>query len=238
MTPEDSCLFTAFIADLHPGLGASIARRYEGGYDAAAGRARFSAWLSAHTDHEEPLADYLARAGRAPQLTAEQEASLAARAQAGERAAAQLADGDAALAGPARAMLEHTVQDGAQAGEQLLEASLRLVVTLAKRFAGRGLAFADLVQAGHRGLNRALQKYDPARGYRFAAFATWWIRQAITRAIADQPAASLDREAGALGPVPRAADRLTEAEGQLLRALGRAPTPEELATELDPSALA
>jgi len=231
MTPDESRLF---IADLHPGLGAYLARRYEGGYDAVAGRTRFLLWLATHVDGVDTLRDYLARAARAPQLSAEAEASLARRVRAGQRAEEGLADGggtpagpaDAADAGPAglaRAELERVAQDGAQAGDQLLEANLHLVVAIAKRFADRRVPFADLVQAGHRGLVRALQKYDPAAGYRFSTYATWWVRQAITRATAGQPPAA-----------PAAIDRLTETERQLLQALGRSPTPEELATELDP----
>ena len=228
MTPDESRLF---IADLHPGLGAYLARRYEGGYDAPAGRTRFLLWLATHVDGVDTLRDYLARAARAPQLSAEAEASLARRVRAGQRAEESLAGGDGTLAGPAglagragaaRAELERVAQDGAQAGDQLLEANLHLVVAIAKRFADRRVPFADLVQAGHRGLVRALQKYDPAAGYRFSTYATWWVRQAITRATAGQPPAA-----------PAALDRLTETERQLLQALGRSPTPEELATELD-----
>jgi RNA polymerase primary sigma factor len=232
MTPDESRLF---IADLHPGLGAYLARRYEGGYDAPAGRTRFLLWLAMHVDGTDMLRDYLARAARAPQLSAEAEASLARRVRAGQRAEEELADGGGTLAGPgglagpagpagpARAELERVAWDGAQAGEQLLEANLHLVVAIAKRFADRRVPFADLVQAGHRGLVRALQKYDPAAGYRFSTYATWWVRQAITRATAGQPPAA-----------PAAIDRLTQTERQLLQALGRSPTPEELATELDP----
>ena len=220
MTPDDSRLF---IADLHPGLGAYLARRYEDGYDAPAGRTRFVLWLAAHVEGVDTLRDYLARAAGAARLSAESEATLARQFQAGRHAEEQLAADGGTLAGPARAELERAARDGVQAGEQLVEASLHLVVAIAKRFADRGVPFLDLVQAGHRGLVRALQKYDPAASYRFAAYAPWWIRQAITRATADRPPAA-----------PEAIDRFIAAERELLQALGRSPTPEELATELDP----
>ena len=220
MTQDDSRLF---IADLHPGLGAYLARQYEGGYDAPAARTRFVLWLAAHVEGVDTLRDYLARAARAPQLSAEAEASLARQVRAGQHAAAELADGGGTLAGPARAELERVARDGVQAGDQLVEANLHLVVATAKRFADRRVPFLDLVEAGHRGLVLALQKYDPAAGYRFSTYATWWIRQAITRATAGQPPAA-----------PEASDRFIEAERELLQALGRSPTPEELATELDP----
>jgi RNA polymerase primary sigma factor len=219
MTPDDSRLF---IADLHPGLGAYLARQYEGGYDAPAGRTRFLLWLAAHVEGADTLRDYLARAARTPQLSAEAEASLARRVRAGQHAEEELADGGGTLAGLARAELERVARDGAQAGDQFLEANLHLVVAIAKRFADRRVPFLDLVQAGHRGLVLALQKYDPAGGYRFSAYATWWVRQAITRATAGQPPAA-----------SQAVDRLTETERHLLQTLGRAPTPEELAADLD-----
>lgn len=194
MTPDDSDLF---IAELYPRLGAHLARQHEGGYDAVAGRARFVLWLAAHTDGADAVRDYLARADRAPRLTTAEEAALAARVQARE-------------------------PDAVQAGDQLAEANLHLVVTMARRYTERGLPFAELVQAGHAGLARAVQKYDPGRGYRLGTYATWWIRQSITRALSGRPP----------GPQPGAADRLTQAEAELIQVLGRAPSPEELAAYL------
>lgn len=225
MTHDDSRLF---IADFHPALGAYLARRHESGYDAVAGRARFLFWMAAHVDGVDTLRDYLARAERAPRLTAESEAGLAARVRAGRRAASQLAEGGAGLASPARAELERAARDDAQAEDQLLEANLYLVVAMAKRFAERGAPFADLVQAGHRGLVRAVEKYDPARGYRFGTYATWWIRKAITRAVVSHALAG-----SAPASSPGSTDALTEAEQRILRVLGREPSPEELAAELD-----
>ncbi|HXT89206.1 MAG TPA: sigma-70 family RNA polymerase sigma factor, partial [Trebonia sp.] len=202
-----------FIADLHPGLGAYLAQRYEGGYDAPAGRTRFLLWLATHVDGVDTLRDYLARAARAAQLSAEAEASLARQARAGQRAEEELAaDGSGELAAQARAELERVAQEGVEAGNQLLEANLHLVVAIAKRFVDRRVPFVDLIQAGHEGLVRALQKYDPATGYRFSTYTTWWIRQAITRATAGKPPAP-----------PQSLDRLTEAERHLLQTLGRSP---------------
>jgi len=217
-----------FIADFHPRLGAYLARQHANGYDAAAGRTRFLLWLATHADGRDVLTDYLAKANRIPPLTAVQEAELANRIQAGHRAEEQLAEGGGALAGAARASLERAALDGAQASNRLQEASLRLVLSMAGRYTGRGVPLQDLIQEGNLGLIRAVQKYDPARGYRFAAFATWWIRQALTRAVAGQ--------AGRV-PVARPADQdsdpLIRTGRRLEQALGREPTPEELAAELD-----
>jgi len=218
-----------FIADFHPGLGARLARQHAHGYDAPAGRARFLLWLAAHADDGDgSLQDYLARVTRLPRLSAEEETGLAARIAAGRLAEGRLAEGRGTLTAEARASLERIVQDGSQAVTRLLEASLWLVTSAAERFTGRGMPFADLVQEGNLGLVRAIQHYDHTKGYRFAPFATWWIRQAITRAISAQPR---------LTPVPEPeaedTDELTRAERRLLQALGREPTPEELAAELD-----
>ncbi len=215
-TPPDARDEGLFIADFCPRLGAYLARQHANGYDAVAARARFVLWLGVHTDG-------------APGLSAQEETELAARITAGRRAAQSLAAGGA-LAAETRAHLERVVDDGGLAGDRLVEASLWLVVSLARRFAGRGVPLPELVEAGSTGLARAAEKYDPAKGYRFTTYATWWIRQAITRAVA-----------GRLGPsrVPVAApgaggaDELTAAERRLLDAVGPDPTPEELAAELD-----
>lgn len=232
MTPDDSRLF---IADIHPGLGAYLARRHESGYDAVAGRTRFLLWLAAHADGGDLLRTYLARAAQAPPLTPESEDDLATRVLAGRRAVSRLAEGGTALPGAARAELERAALAGAQAGDQLVEAHLHLVVAVARRFAGRGTPFADLVRAGHQGLVRATENYDPAKGYQFGAYAGWWIRQGISRTVAGQPRTSLAPapEAGAgPGPGPGGADVLAEAERRMLRELGREPSPEEIAAEL------
>jgi len=220
-----------FIADFYPRLGAYLARQHARGYDAAAGRARFLLWLAAHAgDGDGALRDYLAQAVRMSRLSAEEETELATRIAEGHRAEEYLAHGGDALTGDARAGLERIAQDGSEAGNRLLEANLWLVASMAERFTGRGRSFPDLVQEGNLGLIRAIQRYDHAKHYRFAAFATWWIRQAIARAVAGQPRLPTDLE-----PLAGVTDELAATEHRMLRALGREPTPEELAAELDPS---
>jgi DNA-directed RNA polymerase sigma subunit (sigma70/sigma32) len=222
--PPDDRHEALFIADFYPALGAYLARQHERGYDAVAGRARFMFWLAEHTDGGA-LTDYLARAVRMARLTADEETGLATRIAAGRRAEEQLAD---ALPGEAEASLRRIAEDGARAGHRLLEAHLWQVVSLAERFAGRGVPFPDLIQEGNLGLIRAIQQYDHTKGYRFATFAAWWIRQAITRAVTSRPAPAPTPEPGAGG-----IDELTLAERWMLQLLGREPTPEELAAELD-----
>jgi len=216
-----------FIADFCPRLGAYLARKHSRGYDAVAGRSRFLLWLAAHTDDRALMASVV-RAARLPRLTAEEEAELATRVRAGRSAEEQLAEGGDALAGQTRADLERAAEDGARAGDRLLEANLALVVSISKRFIGRGMPYADLIRTGRVGLTRAIQRYDHTKGYGFTTYATWSIRQAITRAVATR--LSLPRV-----PVPEAAriDDLVQAERRMLQALGREPTPEELAAELD-----
>jgi RNA polymerase primary sigma factor len=218
-----------FIADFYPRLGAWLARQHAGGYDAVAGRARFLLWLATHADDGDgPLRDYLARAIRMSPLSADEETELAMRIAAGRRAEDKLADDGDTLTSEARASLQQIAQDGSQAGNRLLEANLGLVVSVAERFSGRGVALPDLVQEGNLGLIRAIQRYDHAKHSRFAAFATWWIRQAINRAVTGQPRLTPipEREAGFI-------DELTLTERRMLQVLGREPAPEELAAELD-----
>ncbi len=217
-----------FIADFYPALGAYLARQHARGYDAVAGRARFLLWLAAHADDGDgPLRDYLAKAIRMPPLSAEEETELATRIADGRRAEEDLAEGGDALTDEARASLQQVAQDGRQAGNRLLEANLRLVVLVAERFTGRGLPFPDLIQEGNLGLIRAIEKYDRTKPYRFATFATWWIRQAITRAVAGQLRLTRVPESEA-----RVIDELTLTERRMLQTLGCEPTPEELAAEL------
>jgi len=219
-----------FIADFYPGFGAHLARQHANGYDAVAGRARFLHWLAVHADDGDgALMDYMARTVRLARLTAEEEAELSARIQAGRRAAEKLAEGGDALSRQARANLEQATQDGAEAGSRLLEANLWQVAAIAERFTDRGVPFADLVQEGNLGLTRAVQRYDHAKHYRFATFATWWVRQAITRSLAD----GRSRAAQPTEPDAGRIDELAQAERLLFLDLGREPTPEELAAELD-----
>jgi DNA-directed RNA polymerase sigma subunit (sigma70/sigma32) len=179
-----------FVAEFYPQLGEYLAQRYSARYDAAPGRARFLTWLTRHAvdDAQDPgpLRDYLAQISQVPQLSPGQEAELGIRIEAGRDAEATLADSGHGLDGAARLGLERIAEDGRQARNHLLEANLRLVVALAQRYPGRGAAVLDLIQEGNLGLVRAVERYDPRKGYRFSTYATWWIRQAITRAIAGQ----------------------------------------------------
>ena len=227
VTSPDGRHDALFIADFCPRLGAYLARQHANGYDAVAGRTRFLLWLAAHTD-DGALMAYVARAARLPRLTAEEETELAIRLLAGRSAEQQLAEGGDTLAGQARADLERTAEDGGRAGDRLLEANLALVVSISKRYIGRGMPNSDLIRAGRVGLTRAIERYDHTKGYRFTTYATWWIRQAITRALAAR--FSLSRI-----PASQAAgiDELAQTERRMLEALGREPTPEELAAELD-----
>ncbi len=175
-----------FVADFYPRLGEYLAEQYATGYDAGAGRARFQAWLSEHTEEADPVRDYLKQIGKVPGLTAEQEADLARQIEAGLFAEAKLAKDGASMPAGQRIDLEWIAELGTRAKNHLLEANLRLVVSVAKRYAGRGLLFPDLIQEGNLGLIRAVEKFDYTKGHRFSAYATWWIRQAITRALAEQ----------------------------------------------------
>jgi DNA-directed RNA polymerase sigma subunit (sigma70/sigma32) len=227
VTPPDDRHDALFIADFHPGLGAYLARQHARGYDAVAERARFVIWLAAHTD-VGAVGDDRSRAAHVPRLSAEEETGLATRIRAGRRAEETLAEGGGALTAEARASLQQVARDGGQAGNRLLEANLGLVVSVAERFTGRGVPSPDLIQEGNVGLARAIQKYDHTKGYRFETYATWWIRQAITRAVAGGLRRVTVAEVGAGG-----IDELTQTERQMLQVLGRGPTPEELAAELD-----
>jgi RNA polymerase primary sigma factor len=133
----------------------------------------------------DPVKDYLKQIGKVPLLNAEQEVELAKRIEAGLFAEEKLAERES-LSTDARIDLEWIAEDGTRAKNHLLEANLRLVVSLAKRYTGRGMLFLDLIQEGNLGLIRAVEKFDYTKGYKFSTYATWWIRQAITRAMADQ----------------------------------------------------
>jgi DNA-directed RNA polymerase sigma subunit (sigma70/sigma32) len=188
-----------FVADFYPQLGEYLAAGHATGYRAEAERARFLAWLTSHavddTASAGPVRDYLAQIAVVPRLTAAQETELAVRIETGRRAEQQLTADSGPPSSAGRLDLERLAEDGRQARNQLVEANLRLVVSLAKRFTGRGVLFLDLIQAGNLGLIRAVDKYDPDQGYRFATYASWWIRQALTRAIAAQVPATRRRPA-------------------------------------------
>jgi RNA polymerase primary sigma factor len=177
----------------------------------------------------DPVKDYLKQIGKVALLNAEQEVELAKRIEAGLFAEEKIAAGgikDRKL----RKDLEWIAEDGQRAKNHLLEANLRLVVSLAKRYTGRGMLFLDLIQEGNLGLIRAVEKFDYTKGYKFSTYATWWIRQAITRAMADQA-----RTIRIPVHMVEVINKLARVQRQMLQDLGREPTPEELAKELDMS---
>jgi RNA polymerase primary sigma factor len=175
----------------------------------------------------DPVKDYLKQIGKVPLLDAEQEVELAKQIEAGLFAQQKLADGSQNLRADARIDLEQVAEDGKRAKNHLLEANLRLVVSLARRYTGRGMLFLDLIQEGNLGLIRGMEKFDYTRGYKFSTYATWWIRQAITRAMADQA-----RTIRLPAHMAETIGRLARARRQMLQDLGREPTPGELAAGL------
>ncbi|MCC2333461.1 RNA polymerase sigma factor [Cellulomonas wangsupingiae] len=176
----------------------------------------------------DPVKDYLKQIGKVALLNAEQEVELAKRIEAGLFAEEKLAETRDQLEPKLRRELEWIAQDGRRAKNHLLEANLRLVVSLAKRYTGRGMLFLDLIQEGNLGLIRAVEKFDYTKGYKFSTYATWWIRQAITRAMADQA-----RTIRIPVHMVEVINKLARVQRQMLQDLGREPTPEELAKELD-----
>jgi RNA polymerase primary sigma factor len=175
----------------------------------------------------DPVKDYLKQIGKVALLNAELEVELAKRIEAGLFAEEKLAT-DKKISREAERDLKWVVKDGQRAKSHLLEANLRLVVSLAKRYTGRGMQFLDLIQEGNLGLIRAVEKFDYTKGYKFSTYATWWIRQAITRAMADQA-----RTIRIPVHMVEVINKLARVQRQLLQDLGREPTPEELARELD-----
>jgi RNA polymerase primary sigma factor len=176
----------------------------------------------------DPVKDYLKQIGKVPLLNAEQEVELAKRIEAGLFAEEQLGDENVKLKDKVRDEYEWIAEDGRRAKYHLLEANLRLVVSLAKRYTGRGMLFLDLIQEGNLGLIRAVEKFDYTKGFKFSTYATWWIRQAITRAMADQA-----RTIRIPVHMVEVINKLARVQRQMLQDLGREPTPEELAKELD-----
>ncbi len=176
----------------------------------------------------DPVKDYLKQIGKVPLLNAEQEVELAKRIEAGLFAEEKLAEPPAGPHDEQRWDMKWIAEDGRRAKNHLLEANLRLVVSLAKRYTGRGMLFLDLIQEGNLGLIRAVEKFDYTKGYKFSTYATWWIRQAITRAMADQA-----RTIRIPVHMVEVINKLARVQRQMLQDLGREPTPEELAAELD-----
>ena len=180
----------------------------------------------ANVDTDDTIGLYLKEVGRVPLLTAEQEVELAQRIERGRLAREELARGN--VSPRRRSELQHLIEDGWLAREHLITANSRLVISVAKKYMGRGVPFLDLIQEGNIGLIRAAKKFDYRRGHKFSTYATWWIRQAVTRAIADQ---------GRTIRVPvhmgDQINKLLRVQHQLTQRLGRDPTVEELAIALD-----
>ncbi|MCP2243172.1 RNA polymerase sigma factor [Lentzea rhizosphaerae] len=191
-------------------------------------QARKDAELTASADS---VRAYLKQIGKVALLNAEEEVELAKRIEAGLYAAERVRRSEEEaekLTPQLRRDLRWIVRDGERAKNHLLEANLRLVVSLAKRYTGRGMAFLDLIQEGNLGLIRAVEKFDYTKGYKFSTYATWWIRQAITRAMADQA-----RTIRIPVHMVEVINKLGRIQRELLQDLGREPTPEELAKEMD-----
>ncbi|GAA4040483.1 hypothetical protein GCM10023063_27560 [Arthrobacter methylotrophus] len=176
----------------------------------------------------DPVKDYLKQIGKVALLNAEQEVDLALRIEAGLFAEEKINADDGSMDPKLKRELEFIIHDGKRAKNHLLEANLRLVVSLAKRYTGRGMLFLDLIQEGNLGLIRAVEKFDYTKGFKFSTYATWWIRQAITRAMADQA-----RTIRIPVHMVEVINKLARVQRQMLQDLGREPTPEELALELD-----
>lgn len=176
----------------------------------------------------DPVKDYLKQIGRVSLLNAEQEVDLSERIEAGLYAQHLLDTEGENLDFRRRRELKWAANDGKKAKDHLLEANLRLVVSLAKRYTGRGMLFLDLIQEGNLGLIRAVEKFDWKKGFKFSTYATWWIRQAITRAMADQA-----RTIRVPVHMVEVINKLSRVQRQMLQDLGREPTPDELARELD-----
>ncbi|CAL8897552.1 RNA polymerase sigma factor [Kocuria varians] len=176
----------------------------------------------------DPVKDYLKQIGKVALLNAEQEVDLALRIEAGLYAEHKFAEEQDSMDADTRRAYRWVIHDGRRAKNHLLEANLRLVVSLAKRYTGRGMLFLDLIQEGNLGLIRAVEKFDYTKGFKFSTYATWWIRQAITRAMADQA-----RTIRIPVHMVEVINKLARVQRQMLQDLGREPTPEELANELD-----
>ena len=180
------------------------------------------------TNIEDPVRMYLKEIGKVPLLSADEEIELAQEMEAGDMALSQLEEMGDDIDEETRNQLQELVDKGDRAKKKLAEANLRLVVSIAKRYVGRGMLFLDLIQEGNLGLIKAVEKFDYRKGYKFSTYATWWIRQAITRAIADQA-----RTIRIPVHMVETINKLIRVSRQLLQELGREPSPEEIAKEMD-----
>ncbi len=179
------------------------------------------------TSTSDPVRMYLKEIGKVPLLTAKEEVILAKKIEAGEKATETLDEKAATLESGEIHKLKRAEREGLAAKRKLVEANLRLVVSIAKRYVGRGMLFLDLIQEGNLGLIRAVEKFDYRKGFKFSTYATWWIRQAITRAIADQA-----RTIRIPVHMVETINKLIRIQRQLLQDLGREPTPEEIAEKM------
>lgn len=196
--------------------------------DEGRAKARREVELALKAPSNDPVRMYLKEIGRVPLLTAQEEVSLAKRYEAGMLATERLASEGERLPRPKVAELMVVQHDGALAKRHLVEANLRLVVSIAKRYVGRGMAFLDLIQEGNMGLIRAVEKFDYDKGFKFSTYATWWIRQAITRAIADQA-----RTIRIPVHMVETINKLLRIQRQLLQDLGREPTTDEIGKQME-----
>jgi RNA polymerase primary sigma factor len=176
----------------------------------------------------DPVRMYLQEIGRYPLLTPQQEVELAMQMETGERANEKLKDASDDLPVSERTILERASRSADRARKRLVEANLRLVVSIAKKYVGRGLSLLDLIQEGNLGLIRAVEKFDYRKGFKFSTYATWWIRQAVTRALADQA-----RTIRVPVHMVETINKLARAQRALMQDLGREPTIEEIALELE-----
>ena len=190
-------------------------------------RARREVDMAMKAPTNDPVRMYLKEIGRVALLTAQEEVDLAKRIEAGELATAKLESGET-LSDDETFELRYNQRDGGAAKRHLVEANLRLVVSIAKRYVGRGMQFLDLIQEGNLGLIRAVEKFDYQKGFKFSTYATWWIRQAITRAIADQA-----RTIRIPVHMVETINKLVRIQRQLLQDLGREPTPDEIGKEME-----
>ncbi len=184
--------------------------------------------LALRVPTNDPVRMYLKEIGKVPLLTAAQEVELAKKIEAGEEASRRLQEEKEKLSREEIRVLRRQEREGQEAKRKLVEANLRLVVSIAKRYVGRGMLFLDLIQEGNLGLIRAVEKFDFRKGYKFSTYATWWIRQAITRAIADQA-----RTIRIPVHMVETINKLIRVQRQLLQELGREPTPEEIAEHME-----
>ncbi|HEX4016563.1 MAG TPA: RNA polymerase sigma factor [Frankiaceae bacterium] len=228
LPPEQMDIILQLLTDEQVELVDNTSESDEDDAESSAVRRKQEEELALKTPTSDPVRMYLKEIGKVPLLTAEEEVDLAKRIEAGLFASEKVATTTKKVADKLRRELEAIERDGQIAKRKLVEANLRLVVSIAKRYVGRGMLFLDLIQEGNLGLIRAVEKFDYTKGYKFSTYATWWIRQAITRAIADQA-----RTIRIPVHMVETINKLIRNQRQLLQDLGREPTPEEIAHEMD-----